>query len=58
MLSRLKFSIAAYKTSKKIKADIIEGYNFISLWEQDWKRAIKALLFIQKYIRKNNNLNC
>ncbi len=30
MLSRLKFSIAAYKTSKKIKADIIEGYNFIS----------------------------
>ncbi|MBT3407467.1 glycosyltransferase family 4 protein [Candidatus Woesearchaeota archaeon] len=28
--SRLKFSIAAYKTAKKLKADIIEGYNFIS----------------------------
>ena len=29
-LSRLKFSIAAYKTAKKLKADIVEGYNFIS----------------------------
>jgi glycosyltransferase involved in cell wall biosynthesis len=30
ILSRLKFSIAAYKIAKKIKADVIEGYNFIS----------------------------
>lgn len=29
-LSRLQFSIAAYKTAKKLKADIVEGYNFIS----------------------------
>ncbi len=30
ILSRFKFARAAYKTAKKIKADIIEGYNFIS----------------------------
>jgi glycosyltransferase involved in cell wall biosynthesis len=29
-VSRLKFSIAAYKTAKKLKANIVEGYNFIS----------------------------
>jgi len=30
LMSRLKFSIAAYKAAKKLKSDIIEGYNFIS----------------------------
>jgi glycosyltransferase involved in cell wall biosynthesis len=30
VLSRLRFSLAAYKTAKKIKSDIIEGYNFAS----------------------------
>ena len=30
ILSRLNFAFAAYKESKKIDSDIIEGYNFIS----------------------------
>jgi glycosyltransferase involved in cell wall biosynthesis len=30
IVSRLKFSLAAYKTAKKIKADIVEGFSFIS----------------------------
>ena len=30
ILSRLKFSLAAYKIAKKIKSDVINGYNFIS----------------------------
>jgi len=30
IISRLKFSIAAYNLAKKLKADIIEGYNFVS----------------------------
>jgi glycosyltransferase involved in cell wall biosynthesis len=30
IITRLKFAIAAYNSAKKLKADIIEGYNFIS----------------------------
>jgi glycosyltransferase involved in cell wall biosynthesis len=30
ILSRFKFALAAYRIAKKIKSDIIEGYNYIS----------------------------
>tara|TARA_Y100000034_G_scaffold132832_1_gene196761 strand:- start:423 stop:1568 length:1146 start_codon:yes stop_codon:yes gene_type:complete len=30
VFSRIKFSLAAYKIAKKIKADIVEGFSFIS----------------------------
>jgi len=30
VLSRFKFALAAYKIAKKIKSDVINGYNFIS----------------------------
>lgn len=30
IVSRLRFTIAAYNTAKKLNADIIEGYNFIT----------------------------
>ena len=42
------------KTLDKRNYCIANGYNFISIWEDDWKLGIKAIKFLQRKFRSSH----
>jgi hypothetical protein len=41
-----------YERTQKKKQEIIAlGYNYVEMWEYDWRRAIKAVIKIQRLWR-------
>ena len=49
----LTFGELYEKTQQKKDMLIKLGYNYIDVWESDWKKAIKTIIKIQRLFRKN-----
>jgi hypothetical protein len=56
-ISKITYGELYEKTQQK-KRDILDlGYNYIEMWEYDWRRGIKLVIKIQRVWRKTRNLN-
>jgi len=51
-VSKISYGELYNNTQKKKQKIIAFGYNYVEIWEYDWRRAIKAVIKIQRLWRK------